>query len=257
MFKKQKANSRKRELSPLNAYHVAFRATRQEDIFDDDSVKAKFIACMLKALEKFGVRVTAWCVMTNHVHMLVEGERDGISLVFQSIGASFCKWFNWVNGLRGSLFENRHYAEPISDEMHYLATLAYIYNNPVKAGLCDSAEDYEWSSFQYLTCPNSDQVHQESLLSTYTAEEIAEITHDMAKKYLPQLELVPELKVSDRQLINFLKKQYAEFAPGYFARQSREFVQDMLEKVSGLNVNLTQVSRVVGIGVYRLVRLID
>lgn len=256
MFRKKKANSRKREISPINAYHVAFRATRQEDIFYEDSVKAKFIVCMLKALSKFGVHVTAWCVMSNHVHMLVEGERSDISLVFQSIGGSFCKWFNWVNGLKGALFENRHYAEPITDELHYLATLAYIYNNPVKVQLCDRAENYEWSSFQYIDSTDTDQVDHKRLSRFCSLEEIVEITHDLAKQYSTELELVPELKVSDRDLIAYLKSEYPAFGPGFFPRQRPEVIVEMLYKVAELNVNLTQVSRAVGIGLYRLGRLL-
>jgi putative DNA methylase len=92
----------------------------------------------------------AWCVMPNHVHTLFTPETgfdmSGIAHSWKSFTANQC---NQVLGRTGSFWEKEPYDRFIRDARHYHNALAYIENNPVKAGLCNQPEDWKWSSARY------------------------------------------------------------------------------------------------------------
>ena len=87
-------NNRIRQCSPIGAYHVCVRAHGREYIFKDETVAVKFIDRMKIAFENYDVKLPAWTVMSNHAHMVVEGDIERIARAFQSLGGSFCRWFN-------------------------------------------------------------------------------------------------------------------------------------------------------------------
>ncbi len=93
------------------------------------------------------LEVTSWCVMDNHVHLIVIVDYEEISKVFHRVNLRFAKRDNWINQVSGHVFQSRFWSDPIDSEDYLLRAIRYIHNNPVKAGLVEHPHEWEWSSY--------------------------------------------------------------------------------------------------------------
>ena len=132
---------------PNGIWHVTQRATDTELLF---RVPADFRAFM-HLLEV----TTSWarwnlheyCLMTNHVHLLVETPEPTLSAGMKRLFGPYVEEFNARHGRRGALVQGRYKALLVETEEHYVECVRYIAYNPVEAGLCDRPEDWPWSSY--------------------------------------------------------------------------------------------------------------
>ena len=98
--------------------------------------------------DAFGVHVHAWVFMTNHVHLLcTASDAKGISLMMQSLGRRYVRYFNGQYRRSGTLWEGRFKSCLVQEEHYILAGYRYIEMNPVRAGMVTSPSDYHWSSY--------------------------------------------------------------------------------------------------------------
>lgn len=137
---------RAREKSETGIYHVILRGTNRQEIFHDEEDNQRFI----KTLEKYKgisrIKVYGWCLMGNHVHMLLEQGNEELSTTMKRIGVSYAWYYNWKYKSTGHLFQDRYRSEKIEDENYLLAVIRYIHQNPVKAGIAIKASEWKWSS---------------------------------------------------------------------------------------------------------------
>jgi REP element-mobilizing transposase RayT len=150
MFSKQKGGRRmprkQRIISESGYYHVVIRGVGRQMLFEEDRDYETFLRILGKYCKEINVTVLAYCLMSNHVHMLVCDCGNNISLCMKKIGVSYSKYFNEKYERSGHLFQDRFFSDPIRSENQLLKVFAYILNNPVKAGICRASE-YKWSSF--------------------------------------------------------------------------------------------------------------
>ena len=139
---------RARELSPSGIYHVMTRGVNKMDLFYDDRDRYRYCEGLDKAKQKYEFALYAYCLMSNHVHLLMKENKTSISVVMQSIGVRYSMYFNAKYRRVGHLFQNRFRSEPIDSENKLLTCARYIHNNPVKAGITSKPEKYFWSSFR-------------------------------------------------------------------------------------------------------------
>lgn len=90
-------------------------------------------------------RVYAYCLMDNHVHLLLNTNHDDLAVIMKSIAVRYASFYNWKYSRTGHVFQDRFKSEPIEDERYLLAVVRYIHNNPIKAGMIEKPADYEWS----------------------------------------------------------------------------------------------------------------
>jgi len=135
-----------RERSESGVYHIVLRGINRQDIFYDDDDYQRFIETVhqMKAEEQFSVY--GFCLMTNHVHLLIRENTDSISRIMSRIGTSYAYWYNRKYGRSGHVFQGRYSSECIEDDSYLLTAVRYIHNNPFKAGIVQRPEDYNWSS---------------------------------------------------------------------------------------------------------------
>lgn len=93
------------------------------------------------------MKILAWCLMPNHVHLSVRLDYGNLSDAIQRIAMGYAQWFNWRHDRVGHVFQGRFKSKPIADEQNFIAVVRYIHENPRKAGLTRSM-DYAWSSFR-------------------------------------------------------------------------------------------------------------
>jgi len=127
-------------------HHVTARGNRREPIFFEDGDQDVYCDMLAEQTRKAGVEVWAYCLMPNHVHLILcPRDKTGLS---QAIGAAHKRWANFVNGRgrwRGHLFDNR-FASVALDDRHLISAVRYVALNPVRARLVGRAEDWTWSS---------------------------------------------------------------------------------------------------------------
>lgn len=135
-----------RKVSQSGIYHIMLRGINRQPIFTDEGDCAKFIEilCMCQKISQF--RLFAYCLMGNHVHLLLQAGEEPIELAMKRIGTRFAVWFNKKHSRVGHLFQDRFRSKPVENDRYFLIVLRYILYNPVKAGLCMKPEDYRMSS---------------------------------------------------------------------------------------------------------------
>jgi len=126
------------------------RGNERKDIFIDNEDKEKLIKIILhkKADETF--KLYAYCIMDNHLHLIVKEQKETISQIIKKIAISYAYYFNNKYKRVGHLFQDRYKSETIEDEPYLLSVIRYIHNNPEKAGITKK-EKYKWSSYSNYT----------------------------------------------------------------------------------------------------------
>ncbi|MBR6281384.1 MAG: transposase [Lachnospiraceae bacterium] len=136
-----------RTVSSSGIYHIILRSVNQHIIFEEDFDYQKFLFVLSDCEEKYDTSIYAYCLMDNHIHMLLRADSDCLSSFFQSLGTRFVRWYNNKYSRCGHLFQDRFYSVAIESPRSFLLALAYIHNNPVKANICRVPSEYRWSSY--------------------------------------------------------------------------------------------------------------
>ncbi len=138
-------------------YHITSRGDRQEDIYLDDGDRALFMLVLGEVCELFNWSVHAWCQMTNHYHLLVETPDANLSKGMRYLNGVYTQRFNRKNACVGHVFQGRYKAILVDGDAYLLELSRYIVLNPVRAGMVESAEDWNWSNYKITTgihsCP--------------------------------------------------------------------------------------------------------
>ena len=135
-----------RKQSRSGFMHIITRGVGRQIIFEERFDYIYYLRKLKKYSEETGIEVHAYCLMSNHVHLLICDRVNGLPLFMKKMGISYTAYYNKKYDRVGHLFQGRYLSEVIEDEAYYFTVLRYIMNNPVKAGIC-AAKDFEWSSF--------------------------------------------------------------------------------------------------------------
>ena len=140
-----------RKESRTGMYHVMLRGINQQLIFEDDEDNEKFLEILKDCKDASGFKLFAYCLMGNHVHLLIKIADEGLEQIFKKIGIKYVYWYNWKYNRTGHLFQDRFKSEPVDSDEYFFTVLRYIHQNPVKAQLVGSVDAYKWSSYkEYL-----------------------------------------------------------------------------------------------------------
>jgi len=131
---------------PGVAHHVTQRGNRRLPVFFGDDDRTTYLGLVAEAAEAHGTRCLGWCLMDNHVHLiLVPAREDGLRATLAEAHRRYSRGINFREGWRGYLFQGRFASYPM-DDAHLMAALRYVERNPVAAGMVTRAEDWRWSS---------------------------------------------------------------------------------------------------------------
>lgn len=145
-----------RQHSETGVYHVMLRGIDRRDIFVDDQDRGKFLKVLRavtspenddgQALPAY-CRIHAYCLMDNHIHLLIAEGTEDIGAVMKRIGVSYVSYFNKRHERLGPLFHDRFRSEPVGDTGYFITLLRYIHQNPVEAEMVTEPSQYHWSSW--------------------------------------------------------------------------------------------------------------
>jgi putative transposase len=140
-----------RQLYDGARYHVTARANRQEFIFNSKKVKRIFIALLKRAKRKYGFRLHNFSIMGNHVHLLIEpGKEHNLSKIMQWLLSCFAQIFNRIFKKKGHVWYDRFRSSIVNTLKYFRNVFDYISQNPVKAKLVQSPEEYKFSGLYFI-----------------------------------------------------------------------------------------------------------
>jgi REP element-mobilizing transposase RayT len=133
---------------PGAVYHVTSRGNEKRSIFKNDRDRKAFLGFLGETAKRFGWSITAWVLMTNHFHLVLQTPEPNLSRGMHWLNGSYAGWFNHQHKRWGHLFGGRFKAFLVEKETYFTEVLRYVVLNPVRAGLSTSPEKYRWSSFR-------------------------------------------------------------------------------------------------------------
>lgn len=131
--------------SSAGIYHVMIKGMNNEQIYKKEIYKDKILQLIRDIKEEINFSVIAYCVMDNHLHMLVKNIEDNLAVIMRRINIKYAIYYNNCEEKNGYVFQNRFKSVSVSHEM-LLRTIRYIHNKPVKAKISKNIYDYNWSS---------------------------------------------------------------------------------------------------------------
>ncbi len=134
-----------RKRSESGIYHVVMRGINQQDIFCDREDYQQFLATV-KRVRAARFELYGFCLMSNHIHLLIHEKSEEIHQVMKRVGTSYALCYNRKYYRAGHLFQGRYISECVENERYLYTVIRYIHNNPVKARMTNKPEDYPWSS---------------------------------------------------------------------------------------------------------------
>ena len=142
--------------SATGIYHVMLRGINKQDIFEDNEDYSQFLNilhALVNRCDEQGHSLPshctfyAYCLMTNHVHLLIRERDEHIGESIKRIGVAYARYYNHKYERNGHLFQDRFRSEPVNSIEYFMTLMRYIHQNPVVAGLADEVRDYPWSSW--------------------------------------------------------------------------------------------------------------
>lgn len=135
-----------REKSETGIYHVIVRGMGQQNIFHEEDDFQRYLETTKNISLESKVSVLGYCLITNHVHLLLRENDGDISGFMKRLGVSYAYWYNWKYERIGHVFQDRFKSECVEDDAYLLTVIRYIHLNPIKASIIDKPEEYKWSS---------------------------------------------------------------------------------------------------------------
>lgn len=131
-------------------YHLMNRGVRGEDLYTDAREHRHFLELLEETCVRYEWLVGTYCLMGNHYHLLVTTPEPTLSAGMQWLNSCYAQWFNWRHSHMGHAFFRRFHSVLIETDSQLAEVARYILLNPVRAHLCQSAEDWPWSSYRAM-----------------------------------------------------------------------------------------------------------
>lgn len=133
--------------SESGIYHAIIRGVNRQLIFIDDNDRTFFLNRLLLHKKSCEIEIHAYCLMPNHVHLLVRDTNHNLSLFMKKLQVSYARYFNSRYDRVGHVYQDRFKSFPVETEAYYSAVFRYIHQNPEKGGM----DRFAWTSFPAYT----------------------------------------------------------------------------------------------------------
>lgn len=258
-----------REQSATGVYHVMLRGINRERIFHDniDFIKMEKILHLVTTDTVIkenpvpaGCAIFAYCLMPNHLHILIQECAESIDRTMKRIGVSYASYFNKRYDRTGPLFEGRFRSEPVGDPGYFITLLHYIHLNPVEAGIVQKPGDYKWSSWNEY-CLDDDKADygickQQPPFSNMTRKELCQIVLKADAKANQIAIIRAKKRKNDDEALQLLKDIMGDkITPEELASCPKKAQTAIIDAAIENGIGLRQLSRLTGIGHMKLSRM--
>lgn len=245
------------------------RGVNKQIIFEEPSDYRKFIKILGQSAfptDDFGKSLPprciffAYCIMPNHVHLVVREKHESISEVIKRIATAYALYYNKKYERCGHLFQDRFRSEPVNDLAYFVTLMRYVHQNPVAGGLCQKVEDYAWSSWVEFSARKRTQEGQTPLcrpvcrvcdvsavLRKIPIEELQELVNEP----LPKTAQIQDFdkrrgSVTNEEIMGFLADNFDLRLLDDLHSYSKERRNDILRACKEFGASIRQLSRLTG-----------
>ena len=159
-----------RKKSESGVYHIMLRGINQQVIFEENEDYEKFIDVLKKYKIVCGYKLFAYCLMSNHIHIIIKEENENIDQIIKRIAGSYVYWYNSKYYRRGHLFQDRFRSEPIEDNNYLFAAIRYVHQNPLKAEIIDKLGEYKYCSYSDYVNEYSELIDKDFVFQTVSKD---------------------------------------------------------------------------------------
>ena len=250
-----------REKSGTGIYHVMLRGINHQDIFEERSDYWKFLKLLrLQAHPEDELGhplpphciVYAYCLMSNHVHLLLRELDEGLTPPIKSISIAYAQYFNLKYERSGHLFQDRFKSEPVNDMGYFATLLRYIHQNPIAAGIASSVDSYTWSSWcEYDdTKPCSLPVcTTQHVFGRISKEDLTALVNDPLPKAINILDFGNEtaVRVTDDKVREYLQTICDSDNLTEIQHYAKDHRNDIIRMAKEYGASIRQISRITGV----------
>jgi len=234
--------------SSTGIYHVIMRGINRQRIFEDEEDYKKYLWELKRFQEICGYQLYAWCLMPNHIHILIREGNEPLEQVFRRIGASFIYWYNMKYERIGHLFQDRYKSEPVEDSAYLLTVVRYIHQNPVKAGICKKPADYRYSSYsEYLN--GGALLTRDMLLKQISIDQFVEYHGELNADNCLEVKETERKRSTDEQLDELIKKRFGIQTTTDVQRMESKKQAEVIKMMVKSGGSIRQISRLTGVSI--------
>jgi REP element-mobilizing transposase RayT len=225
------------------------RGINQQSIFEDTEDYLKFLEILEKYKTICQYKVFAYCLMSNHIHLLLKIEDVELDLTMKRLAGSYAQWYNWKYYRKGHVFQDRFRSEPIEDDAYFLTVLRYIHQNPIKAGLASLLEEYQFCSYFDYFCNESNLLDMDFAFSILSKEAFIAFNNQ------PNADVCLELDSSKSNINDIDAKKMIKRISNCdnvaeFQRLPKEQREKYILKMKESGISIRQISRLTGTSFY-------
>ena len=228
-----------RKCTNMFFYHIMVQGINKEYILNEVEDKRQYLKFINKVKKEIDVYIVSYCIMDNHVHILIKEEYiECLSRFMHKVNTLYAMYYNKKYNRGGYVFRDRYKSQVIYSEKQLYTCINYIHNNPVKAGICRLASEYEYSSYnEYIKNMEEIQRNINGLL----------IKEDILDKKENFLEIEEEKEVEIKNAIEeYMKINNINFDTLKNERKNLKEIINMLKEYYGLS--LRQISIYINVG---------
>lgn len=243
-----------RKKSESKIYHIMLRGVNQQQILQDKEDNQKFIEVLkvCKAISEF--KLYAYCLMGNHIHLLIKEEKEPLEQIFKRIGSRYVYWYNVKYQRVGHLFQDRFKSEPVNDEKYFLTVLRYIHQNPVKAGIVKTCGEYKFSSYLDYINYNS-FIDYDFVYELLSADEFEKFNNQKNDDLCLELKEQVSIRLTDEDAKQIIEKKTGCKTVEEFQRLQLNKQKMALIYFREKGMSIRQISRLTGISKGKIERL--
>lgn len=238
-----------RTFSHSNIYHIVIKGLDDTDIFYDNEDRQIFLEKIKDSKNKFKYQVYAYCLMSNHVHLVIRVDNNNLSKAMQSLNIRYSKYFNRKYDRKGNFVQNRFFSKNIENQNYFLEVCRYIHRNPEKAGI-SKTDNYKWSSYkEYI---NKEKIINKKILMHYLGNNISRfIEYTNKKENINELINITEFEmtsqITDNELIEIILTKFNLYEENqimkYFKDKNNKTKIKEIAQIKG--TSLRQIARVI------------
>ncbi len=230
--------------SKSDFFHVIVRGNGKQVLFEEKKDYRFYISILEKYSKETMVTVCAFCLMENHVHLLLNVTKETLAVFMKKMGVCYAAYYNRKYDRTGHLFQDRFLSEAVETEEYLLAAFRYILNNPAAAGICPASE-YLWSSYRRYADPMSfiDTAVLERILGNWEnyARFIDEDNNDHFMEY--------SSKKNNEEWAKAVLKKTLDLTSGTIIKSYEKAQRDRaLRRLKQEGLTIRQIERLTGIG---------
>lgn len=237
-----------RKKSASGIYHVMLRGINRQPIFIDDHDNRKFIECLRKTKVSAPFELYAYCLMGNHVHLLIKETAEDIGQTIKRLLCSYVFWYNKKYARSGHLFQDRYRSEPVDTEAYLFTALKYIHQNPIKAEICTDISKYSYSSYNEYVY-GSYIIDRDFILDQITLDQFI----NMHKEIVDEKCLEYDENIISPLNWNIVRDECGCSNSHTFSSNNKDYKKAIIFKLKQLGYSIREISELTGASV-RLVK---